>query len=172
MDELDALDKYIAENPSRAFFGAPASDAEIKGLEEHIGTTLPASLVEFLERHNGGFISSETSSDDSDWDLESEQWNSIRLMSVDAIRENFTQLKTQLEEIDLGGEKKYIPCIVGSNQELLVFDQPESPSTEPRILDAFHECPPDEWEPAFKSFAAFLRKYIENEGDADTVASG
>ena len=93
MDELGALDKYIAENPSRAFFGAPASDAEIKGLEEHIGTTLPASLVEFLNRHNGGFISSETSSDDSDWDLESE--SSMR--STSARLTNGSQLSRALQ---------------------------------------------------------------------------
>ena len=166
------LDRYIADHPTRAFFQPPASRTEIESLEAHLGRALPTSFRAFLLRHDGGFIALDSSSDDPDWDLRTEAWNSIRIMSVKEIREE----SDRIERPQFGYSPKppieYIPCIYGFNQELLVFDRAAVPQADPPILDAFHESPPTSWEIAYKSFADFLKRYVEEEGDLDTIANG
>ena len=172
MDELDALQRYIADHPTRAFFQPPAAPAEIDSLEVHLGRTLPTSFRAFLLRHDGGFIAANSSSDDPAWDPRAEAWNSIRIMSVTEIREESDRIQRPQLAFAPRSPVRYIPCIYGFNQELLVFDAAADPQTDPPILDAFHEIPPTGWESLFESFAAFLERYIEGEGDLDTVTTG
>lgn len=172
MKELDLLARYIEEFPKRAFFNSPATEVEIVALEAAIGRTVPTQYREFLKRWNGGFISADWNSDDPNWNFETAEWNSVRIMSVKSALESFRELAEQLLSHEVKGKKIYVPCILGPNQELLLLDHPRNPDTEPKILDAFHECPPDEWDPIYRSFAAFLKAYVENQGAVETVASG
>ena len=109
-------------------------------------------------------------SDDADWNFEIAKWNSIRILSVSAIAEAFSELKSQIQITEPDSKKIFIPCILGPNEEVLVFDHPKKEDAEPRILDAFHECGPEDWDAVFKSFSAFLKKYVKNKGDVETIA--
>lgn len=166
------LKKYVDAHPKSAFFEPRAEEHDLVNLERTIGRLLPPSYREFLSCYNGGFIVAEGNSDDPDWNFEIAKWNSIRILSVSAIQEAFSELQNQLLVTESSTSKLFIPCIVGPNEELLVFDHPKKQETEPKILDAFHECPPDEWETAFRNFHVFLKKYVKNHGDIETVFSG
>src|SRR5690349_10744272 len=83
-DVLDALDEVIGKLKGRAFFGKPAKEKAIAGLEKKLGRKLPGLHRAFLRRHDGGFINISRSEDEKFMG-----WNSNTFLSVKEIAKEF-----------------------------------------------------------------------------------
>ena len=145
----------------RAFFNAPATENEIRDVEEKLKVVFPVSVRKFYLTFNGGFFADET------WlkeDLEDAsrfdniQWNSNHIMSLQDIKSGFGSRYPDC-----------IPLIHTHTQEFLAVINPLKDGESP-VYDAFHEFSPHQWGVLYENFEELLNDYIEQEGNIKTIA--
>lgn len=158
---LDRLKDKIVALGERAFFNPPATEGEIRDVEQKIKIEFPVSLREFYLTFNGGFFADTTwtTADLKDaGQYETIQWNSNNIMP--------------LEDIKSGFGSRYpdcVPIIHTHTQEFMAIINPLVNSESP-VYDAFHEYPPYEWGVLYDNFEKLLNDYIDKEGDIKTIA--
>jgi len=157
---LDRLKDKIARLGCRAFFNSPATEDEIRDVEEKLKIVFPVSLRTFYLTFNGGFFAdtSWTETDLKDeFQFETIQWNSNYIMS--------------LQDIKAGFGSRYpdcVPVIHTCSQEFLAVINPLKNGESP-VYDAFHEFPPHEWGVLYGNFEELLNDYIDKEGNINTI---
>jgi hypothetical protein len=158
---LNRLKDKIARLGCRAFFNPPATEDEIRDVEEKLKIVFPASVRKFYLTFNGGFFA-DTSWSEKDLNdskhFETIQWNSNYIMS--------------LQDIKAGFGNRYpdcVPIVHTHTQEFLAIVNPLKDGESP-IYDAFHEYPPSEWGVLYENFEDLLNDYINKEGEIKTMA--
>ena len=160
-ETLNRLRDKIAQLGGRAFFNLPATEDEIRDVEEKLKFVFPVSVRKFYLTFNGGFFA-DTSWAEQDLkdasQFETIQWNSNYIMS--------------LEDVKSGFGSRYpdcVPVIHTHTQEFLVVVNPLKNGESP-VYDAFHEFPPHEWGVLYNHFKELLKDYIDKEGNIKTMA--
>ena len=155
------LKDAIARLGSRAFFNPPATEDEIRDVEEKLKIVFPASVRQFYLTCNGGFFADETWLEEdltNTRQLETIQWNSNHILP--------------LEDIKSGFGNRYpdcVPVIHTHTQEFLAIVNPLKNGESP-VYDAFHEYPPNQWGVLYDNFGELLNDYINKEGNIKTIA--
>ena len=158
---LSRLRDSIAKLGSRAFFNPPATEDEIRDVEEKLKIVFPVSVRKFYLTFNGGFFA-DTSWSEKDLkdngQFEAIQWNSNYIMSLEDIKSGFGNRYPN-----------YVPVIHTRSQEFLVIGNPLKNGESP-VYDAFHEYPPHDWGVLYDNFEELLRDYIDKDGNIKTIA--
>ena len=166
-DLLRELEVLIARLPDRAFFCPPAGRDAITGVERTIGRALPSAYKRFLSAHDGGFIAGSPVAAA----FATQRWNANHLLGCEDLVRDYEDDRLLARDVEPTlVDWPYVPFCRTNGQETLVFG-PTGPDGEPPVLDAFHEVGPGEWGVLAKSFADFLRTYIDGDGFPPTIAS-
>ena len=169
---LQQFRDFALANPSRAFFGKPATPKALATIEKAIGAPLPPAYRAFLSAFDGGFINvSGGNPKDKDWDLGDARWNGNHFLTTKEVLEEYKMwAKIGADVFGFEGCWPYIPFCRTEGQELLVLDTTGKKAANPPILDAFHEMPPEEWRVLSPGLEKFLRAYLSKNGAIETIA--
>jgi hypothetical protein len=161
---LKKLNGKIAKLPQSCFFNEPADPEAIAALEEKYAIKLPPSYKEFLQLHNGGFISLyEVEAKD---ELGDAAWNSNYIFGLGEIDEAFTSINCKTDGMDV----KYIPMMHTADGEYLGFRHPLEEG-DSAVYDLWHEAPAAEWADSvlYKNFHELLKEYLARDGEIETI---
>ena len=158
---LYRLKNAIARLGSRAFFNPPATEDEIRDVEQKLNIVFPASLRQFYLTFNGGFFADESWLEKDVTNVrqrETIQWNSNHILPLEDIKSGFGNRYP-----------KCVPVIHTHTQEFLAICNPLNNDESP-VYDAFHEYPPHQWGILYETFQDLLDDYINNDGNIKTIA--
>jgi hypothetical protein len=154
----------IARSPQTSFFNEAAGPEAIAVLEDKLGILLPPSYKEFLQAHNGGFIS--LYEIETEEELGNAAWNSNFIFGLGEIDEAFTSINYKTDGMDV----KYIPFMHTADGEYLGFRFPLEEG-ESAVYDLWHEAPASEWADSvlYKNFHEMMKEYLARNGEIETI---
>jgi len=168
---LDDLQVLIDSGKTGVSFN-PGVDPEVIGwVETALDIRFPASYKAFLERFDGGFFYGASLKKLMDkGDTETVKWNAFVLLSLEELVGDY------LDRMMMGWKVyepwypyPYIPFAKTADNERLVFVNLRDPEAESPVFDAFHEEPANSWGLVAPSFREFLRQYVQEDGNPETI---